>query len=91
MSDWELERGCAASLGFDDDRRMVADRILRDRYAGPERRVLCSARYPGHERKHGLQDHDRRLCVGDRGREVLKLILRVLGARELPFLPFAAL
>ena len=39
MSDWELERGCAASLGFDDDRRMVADRILRDRYAGPERRV----------------------------------------------------
>ena len=39
MSDWELERGCAASLGFDDDRRMVADRILRDRYSGPERRV----------------------------------------------------
>ena len=36
MSDWELERGCAASLGFDDDRRMVADRILRKRYAGPE-------------------------------------------------------
>ena len=26
MSDWELERGCAASLGFDDDRRMVAGR-----------------------------------------------------------------
>ena len=21
LSDWELERGCAASLGFDDDRR----------------------------------------------------------------------
>jgi hypothetical protein len=36
MSDWELERGCAASLGFDDDRRMVANRILRYRYAGPE-------------------------------------------------------
>jgi hypothetical protein len=36
MSDWELERGCAASLGFDDDRRMVANRILRDRYTGPE-------------------------------------------------------
>ena len=36
MSDWELERGCAASLGFDDDRRMVADRLLRERYAGPE-------------------------------------------------------
>ena len=36
MSDWELERGCAASLGFDDDRRSVADRILRERYAGPE-------------------------------------------------------
>ena len=31
MSDWELERGCAASLGFDDDRRMVADRLLRER------------------------------------------------------------
>ena len=39
MSDWELERGLASSLGFDDDRRRVADRILRDRYAGPERRV----------------------------------------------------
>ena len=39
MSDWELERGLASSLGFDDDRRAVADRILRDRYAGPERRV----------------------------------------------------
>jgi len=37
MSDWELERGCAASLGFDDSRRMVANRILRERYAGPER------------------------------------------------------
>jgi hypothetical protein len=37
MSDWELERGCAASLGFDHSRRMVADRILRERYAGPER------------------------------------------------------
>jgi hypothetical protein len=36
MSDWELERGCAASRGFDDDRRMMADRILRERYAGPE-------------------------------------------------------
>jgi hypothetical protein len=36
MSDWELERGCAASLGFDDDRRMMASQILRDRYAGPE-------------------------------------------------------
>ena len=36
MSDWELERGCAASLGFDDDRRMVANRLLRERYAGPE-------------------------------------------------------
>jgi hypothetical protein len=39
MSDWELERGCAASLGFDDDRRIVADRLLRERYAGPEHRV----------------------------------------------------
>ena len=28
MSDWELERGCAASLGFDDDRRWIANRIL---------------------------------------------------------------
>ena len=37
MSDWELERGCAASLGFDDDRRMVADRILRDRARAPRR------------------------------------------------------
>ena len=36
MSDWELERGCAASLGFDDDRRVVAHRLLRERYAGTE-------------------------------------------------------
>ena len=28
MSDWELERGCASSLGFDDDRRWIANRIL---------------------------------------------------------------
>jgi hypothetical protein len=33
MSDWELERGLASSLGFDDDRRNVANRILRERYA----------------------------------------------------------
>ncbi|HET7852110.1 MAG TPA: hypothetical protein VFK91_05130 [Methyloceanibacter sp.] len=39
MSDWELERGLASSLGFDDDRRRVADRILRNRYAGSERSV----------------------------------------------------
>jgi len=39
MSDWELERGCPASLGFDNARRVVADRILRVRYAGTERRV----------------------------------------------------
>jgi hypothetical protein len=36
MSDWELERGLASSLGFDHYRRIVADRILRRRYAGPE-------------------------------------------------------
>jgi hypothetical protein len=39
MSDWELERGCAASFGFDQDRRVVADRILRDRYAGRVRGI----------------------------------------------------
>ena len=39
MSDWELERGCAASLGFDDNRRWIANRILRERYAGPERGI----------------------------------------------------
>jgi hypothetical protein len=37
MSDWELERGrLASSLGFDQDRRNVANRILRERYAGQE-------------------------------------------------------
>jgi hypothetical protein len=36
MSDWELERGLASSLGFDHDHRNVANRILRERYAGPE-------------------------------------------------------
>ena len=37
MSDWELERACAASLGFDLDRRIIADRILRERHAKTER------------------------------------------------------
>ena len=36
MTDWELERGLASSLGFDHDQRNVANRILRERYAGPE-------------------------------------------------------
>lgn len=36
MSDWELERGCASSHGFDDDQTEVAHRILRKRYAGLE-------------------------------------------------------
>jgi hypothetical protein len=36
MSDWELERGLASSLGFDHDQRNVANCILRERYAGPE-------------------------------------------------------
>ena len=39
MSDWELERGLALSLGFDDNRRMVANCILRERYAGTERGI----------------------------------------------------
>ena len=39
MSNWELERGLASSLGFDDDRRTAANLILRERYAGTERRV----------------------------------------------------
>jgi hypothetical protein len=29
MSDWELERGLASSLGFDHDQRNVANRILK--------------------------------------------------------------
>ena len=40
MSDWELERGLASSTGFDQDRRVVANRILRKRYVGPERGVV---------------------------------------------------
>jgi hypothetical protein len=36
MSDWELERGLASSLGFDHDQRNAANCILRERYAGPE-------------------------------------------------------
>ena len=39
MCDWELERGLASSLGFDHDQRNVANRILRDRYAGTERGI----------------------------------------------------
>jgi hypothetical protein len=39
MSDWELERSLASSLGFDHDRRNIANRILRERYAGPERGI----------------------------------------------------
>jgi hypothetical protein len=40
MSDWELERGLASSLGFDDDRRTAASLILRQRYAGTEHASL---------------------------------------------------
>jgi hypothetical protein len=36
MSDWELERGLASSLGFDQDQRIAANRILSERYAGRE-------------------------------------------------------
>jgi hypothetical protein len=36
MSDWELERGRASSTGFDHDRRSIADRVLRARFAGSE-------------------------------------------------------
>jgi hypothetical protein len=36
MSDWELERGLASSTVFDHDRRRIADRILRVRYAGSD-------------------------------------------------------
>ena len=32
MSDWELERGLASSTGFDQDRRVVDNRILRERH-----------------------------------------------------------
>ena len=32
----QLERGLGSSLGFDRDRRNVANRILRERYAGLE-------------------------------------------------------
>jgi uncharacterized sporulation protein YeaH/YhbH (DUF444 family) len=38
MSDWELERGLASSTAFDHDRRRIADRILRARYAGSDGR-----------------------------------------------------
>jgi hypothetical protein len=36
MSDWELERSLASSTVFDHDRRSIAERILRARYAGFE-------------------------------------------------------
>ena len=39
MSDWELERGLASSLGFVNDQRNVTNRIHRDRYAGTERGI----------------------------------------------------
>jgi len=39
MTDWELERGLASSLGFVNDQRNVANRIHRDRYAGTERGI----------------------------------------------------
>jgi len=39
MSDWELERGLASSLFFDHDQRNVANRILKERYAGSERGI----------------------------------------------------
>lgn len=39
MSDWELERGLASFFGFDHDQRNIANRILRERYAGTERGI----------------------------------------------------
>ena len=39
MSDWELERGLASSEAFDQDRRIMADRLLGERYAWTERGV----------------------------------------------------
>jgi hypothetical protein len=42
MSDWELERGLASSLGFDHDQRNIANRILRERYAGRVMRASVS-------------------------------------------------
>ena len=47
MSDWELERGLGSSLGFDRDRRNVANRILRERYAGLEAGVALWIMRPG--------------------------------------------
>jgi hypothetical protein len=40
MSDWELERALASSLGFDQDQRIIADRILRERYGGQSAALL---------------------------------------------------
>ena len=39
MSDWELERGLASSDGFDQDRRIKANLVLRERYTGPEQGI----------------------------------------------------
>ena len=41
MSDWELERGLASSTGFDQDRRVVDNRMYyaNEYAAGPERDI----------------------------------------------------
>jgi hypothetical protein len=39
LSDWELERGLASSEAFDHDQRVMADRLLSERYAWAEQGV----------------------------------------------------
>ena len=37
LSDWELERGLASAEAFDQDQRIMADLLLRERYSWAER------------------------------------------------------
>ena len=39
LSDWELERGLASAEAFDHEQRVMADRLLSERYAGAEQGV----------------------------------------------------
>ena len=39
LSDWELERGRASAEAFDHEQRVMADRLLSERYAGAEQGV----------------------------------------------------
>ena len=66
MSDWELERACAASLSFDLDRRIIADRILRNDMPKRSEGELLSGRLWPQRRRLALPQSHSLMVSADR-------------------------